>query len=849
MIMSRATLLLVLWFAAANVWAATYHVDASSGNDRQSGLSDPAGDISPWQSLDRVHRARLKKGDTVLFKRGGRWLGPLMLQSGVTYGAYGSGALPVISGAVEVQVPMGSPATGAVHVMPLNLGGQVPTQLFMEDASGRVAKLTRARHPNVGRGAFGEGSRYLAVAADQDPGRSDELRIDAGVIPSQAEMAHAVAFVRNDRWVSSAYNIERLHKGRVLSIHPIRREILPVRPGWGYWLENERWMLDAPGEWFYDQRKRQLHVWLPDGVATRLGKLRLSVVPHGVVGRDAGRFTLQDIEIQETADDGLNITGAGDAFRIERVVVARAGHRGLHITDSEGGTLKQVQALDSADEGISLGDFRFMPHVQPSRNIDISGCVVRNAGMGYYAHSAVVLGDGGRLEDCRIENSSFIGIHAWKNNVIKGNHVMGSCLAFDDCGAIYTISRHGGRRGYPLNVLIEGNLITAAPGGLAASDASRRDGVPGAAWRSETRGIYLDDDSRDVRVQGNTVSGHDHGVLLHLATRNAIHGNVIHGNRDSQIWFQQNDVDHPVRANQVTHNTLLGHVGSLLMVLTNDFGDVLDFARFAGNRYLAPGTAQPIQLVRGPQPTPVRLDDWQRLSGEAGAYFQRRTPAPSTSTPKADRLVDGHFDRGFSGWGSWGLRVASQGQGCAQGPCVRLIPEGAQKNQSGVPYGFINTTQSLSIKQGARYVVSFQARAKGDAQAEVVMRNPATNYSKVSTHQTLTLGPIWQRHEVTLEATQTVPSGARLDLVVASIAEVWVDEVTLHAPGEGAVDASTGTHVLINSGEATRSLACPVVSLAACQALVDTTTMKKAAFPITLGPRQGRVLTSDLVPQ
>lgn len=843
----RSAMFWVLWLFAASAWSAKYHVDAESGDDTRSGLSDQAGEAGPWQSLERVQRARLKKGDIVLFKRGGRWLGPLVLQSGVTYGAYGSGALPVISGAIDLKWPVGSPGAGSVHVMPLNLKGQVPTQLFIQETSGRVLKLTRARHPNVGQGAFGPGSRYLAVAKDQASDRADELRVDPGVLPPQADMAQAFAFVRNDRWVMSAYNVEGVRQDRLLRIRPVEREVLAVRPGWGYWLENERWMLDAPGEWVYDQRRQQLHVWLPEGMTARSGTLRLSVVPHAVVGRDASRFTLKDIEVQDTASDGVSIHGAQDAFRIDRVVVTRAGRQGLYITGSEGGTLNQVQVLDSVAEGISLGDFRFTPHVQPSRGMEVTDCLVRNAGVAYYAHSAVVLGDGGTLQGCRIENTAFIGIHAWKSNLIQGNHVSGACLSFDDCGAIYTISRHGGRRGYPLDVRIEGNLITAAPAGLPASDASRRDGVPGAAWRSETRGIYLDDDSRDVRVQGNTVSGHDQGLLLHLATRNLIQSNVIHGNRDIQLWFQQNDAAHPVRANQVVNNTLLGHVGSLLMVLSNDFGDVQDFARFTGNRYLAPGTAQPIHLARGLRSTPLGLEAWQQFSGEEGGHFQRRATTRSSSVSKGVRLVDGHFDQGLAGWQSWGLRATPQGTGCALGACLRLMPEGTQRSDRGVPYGFINTAKLIPIKQGVKYLVSFQAKASGDAQAEVLMRSPAHNYGKVSTQQALTLSPTWQRHEVLIEATQSVLAGARLDVVVASNSEVWVDEVTMQALGEGLSDASGGVHVLTNATDKSQEQACPAPTPTACQALVDTTTMKRVVFPLTLGPRQGRVLSSDLL--
>ena len=81
--------------------AATYHVDASLGDDTFSGISPD----KAWRSLDQVNATRLKPGDRVLFKSGGKWTGQLKpigsgdITAPVSIGRYGEGPLPRIDGA------------------------------------------------------------------------------------------------------------------------------------------------------------------------------------------------------------------------------------------------------------------------------------------------------------------------------------------------------------------------------------------------------------------------------------------------------------------------------------------------------------------------------------------------------------------------------------------------------------------------------------------------------------------------------------------------------------------------------------------------------------------------------
>lgn len=90
-----------------------YYISASNGDDTNAGTSPD----TAWKTLSgyRVNKSRLTEGDTVLFERGGIYRGEiasdksiLPLVSGVTYGAYGSGAKPAIYGSKQNYVGLGT---------------------------------------------------------------------------------------------------------------------------------------------------------------------------------------------------------------------------------------------------------------------------------------------------------------------------------------------------------------------------------------------------------------------------------------------------------------------------------------------------------------------------------------------------------------------------------------------------------------------------------------------------------------------------------------------------------------------------------------------------------------------
>jgi hypothetical protein len=92
---------LTFFLLSTYAFAATYYVDATNGNDTNDGLSTSA----PWETIAKVNASNFNPGDQILFKRGQIWREQFTMPSSgsegnpITFGAYGNGNKPVISGA------------------------------------------------------------------------------------------------------------------------------------------------------------------------------------------------------------------------------------------------------------------------------------------------------------------------------------------------------------------------------------------------------------------------------------------------------------------------------------------------------------------------------------------------------------------------------------------------------------------------------------------------------------------------------------------------------------------------------------------------------------------------------
>lgn len=108
----KLLMLSILFFISSGlVQGATYYVDSSKGSDENNGLSE----TSPWKTLAKINSSQFAPGDIILLRRGEIWREQLNFPSSgspgapVVIDAYGSGEVPLISGADLVSAESWSP--------------------------------------------------------------------------------------------------------------------------------------------------------------------------------------------------------------------------------------------------------------------------------------------------------------------------------------------------------------------------------------------------------------------------------------------------------------------------------------------------------------------------------------------------------------------------------------------------------------------------------------------------------------------------------------------------------------------------------------------------------------------
>src|ERR1017187_7478016 len=98
--MKRLLFIILLCLALCSLTYATTYYVANAGSDSNNGTSTG----TPWQTISKVNGSTFSAGDSILFNKGDKWREQIAPPSSgsagsvITFGAYGSGAKPIISG-------------------------------------------------------------------------------------------------------------------------------------------------------------------------------------------------------------------------------------------------------------------------------------------------------------------------------------------------------------------------------------------------------------------------------------------------------------------------------------------------------------------------------------------------------------------------------------------------------------------------------------------------------------------------------------------------------------------------------------------------------------------------------
>ncbi len=482
----------------------SYYVDATSGDDANLGTSlDQA-----WQTIAKVNAATFQPADKILFKRGEIWRETLTIPSSgvenapIIFGAYGTGADPIISGADIVNG--WTNYSGNIYVADVALDN-IPTQLYTDGTFQDIA-----RYPN---------SDWLSATANSTDTTSV---IDTNLDLPFDQIIGATVLVKPNSWAITtltavAYDIST-HK--ITLSGNVYGDTTKIKTGWGFYLQSNSNnastlpLLDAPGEWYYDATAHKIYLWMPGNSDPTGHTIEISNRSYGVndIGKNyitinnlsVNNANQQNVYVSETSNvtiDGLSTSG---------------GQNSIYLNNTSNSLVKDNSVQNTLSDGI---------HGYQENNDTLLNNTINNAGYTgtspktssggiFFSSGLYVIVSGNTITNSGYNGIGFSGSH----NLIENNIINESCLTLDDCGGIYTYTASIVSN-YTSNT-ITNNKITDVIG--------NETGTPNTSTRA--RGIYLDGFTQYATVTGNTISNADLCVYVR-GHNNTVQHNVFFGAR------------------------------------------------------------------------------------------------------------------------------------------------------------------------------------------------------------------------------------------------------------------------------------------------------------------------------
>jgi len=393
----------------------------------------------------------------------------------------------------------------------------------------------RARHPNDG---------YLRVAKAGSDRRSYFYYRDGSLLPARRESGQELVLLHD-------WTITRVPVGDINRDSQILTPVAPIgntlpmfhidnwEPHPRYYLENDPGFLDAPGEWWIDTRRRTVRYRPHPGESP--GKVRIEApVAHrllelrGSPDRLVRNIHFRDIHfahcrweppnmgyfgIQATAYDpdrrGLPPGWVPAAIRVELAEnitfqggsVAHTGTGGIWLGGrTRDCAVRGMHVHDVAGNGIAVGEGaggRWIdgvpwevaaPHEAATGNM-VADNLIERVGQIYHGSVGVWAGLTVRTTIAHnvVRHTPYTGISVgWKwtldptparENRIEHNHIHDVMQVLSDGAGVYTLGRQPG-------TAVRGNLIH---------------GVPESNGRAESNGMFFDQGSMHLRIEGNVV--------------------------------------------------------------------------------------------------------------------------------------------------------------------------------------------------------------------------------------------------------------------------------------------------------------------------------------------------------
>lgn len=830
-------------------FANTYYIDAVNGRDENTGTAPS----SALQTLARIQQlmqlGTITTGDTLKLACGQFWRESLKfgppennVQNIIVTADLLCASKPFISGA-DVVTGWQAVAGKAYYRKP-NLAGPV-MQVYVDGAP-----IRRARYPNTGYltasantpGPFADCTSpvdtyqpitYVGVCSLTDDSLLGITEFNAGNIIDAFISVRSVPYWWDKRRVVN-YN----PNGTIYWANRLR---YGVETNEEYYLEGKLWMLDQPGEWYYDESSQELFVWLQDSTspenhsievvrrnyaihANTVSNLEISNIgiektgAHGVYSENTASFLADNLFMQFLGRDGFAVDNVFTRASITNNIVQNSGGDAIKVLGASAAAVVEITGntiVNSGMLGASMGS--------PETSL---AAIYTNE------HEAVIA-------ENTINNAGYIGIRLAAGSDVSRNTITNVCMVLSDCGGIYFWRGAAGVTDKATQ--IQDNIVMSTH----ADAASRPD-----AW-----GIYLDDFANGAVVKGNTLAHMSSGILVHLAYANEITNNVFYGNTEYQIYFSENlsaNYAGSIHDNNVTGNQFFPLTQKASVRLAGEYNNI-NFAFFDENVYssiisesLVHTSYRPSFPAAGASMVSVlhNFTSWQtaglNIGMDANGYVfnSLRLKKYNILAVGENKIINSTLESGIHNWSNWSL----DGQAARRWitPCVSST--GCLEFSSGATPNNIVSSNIFSLTKDQVYRVRFKLNSPSPV--TLFVRRNGPSYESVGIEQPIEGKPNWENYEFVFVATQNLTNalfqfqtGAGITLKVD---DAYLEVVTDFEYNENDSDA---TILLTNTSLQTKDLQCPFVDEPQkCAQMIEFPSAKKVQWPLSLAAMQSQVM-------
>lgn len=806
--------LLLISCLLSNAQAATYYV-SNQGNDANDGLS-PA---TAWQSLAKINETPLADGDQILFQRGQVFRGqlnPRKTYTGLTYGAYGAGARPVIAGSILLtNWQPSSQGAGIYQTSAAGLvadGGEI-THLFVNNRL-----QTIARFPNVDSPLQ---ENWLTVDGKGTDGFSDQALAARGNPDNYWQ--GATLRIRDYSWTFTVRPVTGYNAAQgYLSVADLGTQL----PEWGYFLEGKLSELDHPGEWFYQANTQTVFYYPPAGQNPNQLKIEGSVYKTG-------------LRVDNHDDDAV----------VEQLIFRHFQQEGVHLNSSARVTVRQCH-FENNTIGLSSWNINAAQIVHNSFNYQLRDSIGLNAAKDFdvqgttVAHNTVlnsamfpaygkrwegvyngiginIFGQNMTVRDNWVKNTSWVGINVQGNggHVVQNNVVTDTLQLLNDGGSVIVMSHR--------NQILHNILLNAWGHVEASNGCSSTNRTPCSKHSSYGMGIGSNSGFDQTHIKDNIIAfNRDMGVRLNSFTNTEMTGNTIFAS-DPGIAVQ--DKLGPSNNNTVTQNQIFSlDPDNFTLYLTNDTAH----GTFQENLHCNPYS----ELLIMRDGRRYGFEHWQNSQAPLGRNANHcsawRYPVALHTAQGENAISNGNFDADITGWSpSYDPQrlFHEPNRADMDGGALRIVyPRGDNKNLN-VSAG------SFSIRQGQIYRLAFSVVADGFGDIRLAGNRTRPEYAIL--HQRyFALTPQRRDYEWFIQAKESTDAFKWLWITDETDAPTyWLDNVSFTPVATTPINPHTLTRLWLNLSDVPR-----VFNLG------DTTYFdvqgNRASGTLTLEPRSGKIL-------